>query len=119
MFAKKLTIDAVYGGLAAATLALFAQPALAEPQGVTVQSTRDGIRTARVSHTDLNLSSEAGRKALDRRVQYAVRAVCPALHGRSLKETYECQRRAATDARPQVLAALERNSSIQLAAAGE
>lgn len=120
MHVRKLVVDAVYGGFAAAALSCaFVQPALAQPQGVSVQSEKDGIRTVRVSHADLNLSSPAGRETLDRRVKYAVEEVCRPSGGASLKATMQCRRRAATAARPQMLAAIQRSDSIQLAAAGK
>ena len=62
---NKLNLRAVTFALAALTVAV-----------PTAAHAETGPRTERVSYGDLNLASEAGVKALDRRLDRAVRRVC-------------------------------------------
>jgi UrcA family protein len=85
---------------AAALVALGAGPAAAQD---SVQ-----VRTAVVSYADLDLKSEGGRKALDRRIRQAVDRVCPArphISQLQLNKVYTaCRDFAWTGARQQLAA---------------
>lgn len=86
-----------------AALALTAVPAsAAEPT--------PGLRTARVHTADLDLSRKAGVEALDRRIEGAIRQVCPYSPGGDLSTLMAhraCARaatRSAEDSRATVIA---------------
>ena len=59
--------------IAVAGLALAASPALAQNEPVVIEG---GLPTARVSYADLNISSPAGRHALEGRVTRAASGLC-------------------------------------------
>ena len=91
-----------------ASLALLLTPAAAatDPIGAPASVT--------VSYRDLNLHSAAGRAELDRRLDRAVRAVCPAPDLRNLREV-----RAADACRETALTAANRQRDVALASAGD
>ncbi|PAX09609.1 UrcA family protein [Sphingomonas lenta] len=75
------------------------------------------VRTASVSHADLNLASAKGRAALERRVNGAIKRVCGAGQNRDLGSAMRelrCMADARTRARTDI-AALERRAGVALA----
>jgi len=79
-------------------------PASAAPAAANEPTTRSMI----VSAADLNLGSVAGRKALDRRIVHAARAVCAtgSVDFKIVQDEHRCARAARAAAKPQVVAAL-------------
>jgi UrcA family protein len=96
--------------IAAATLALTAGHALA-------QTAADGASTL-VSYRDLDLSTQAGRSALEGRVNAAVDQVCPSQDERRLEvRQYEqvCRSTALAGAHQQLAAVYSRRELAQAA----
>jgi UrcA family protein len=68
-----------------------------------------GTRTVIVQYRDLNLSTEEGAAALERRVAGAVQSVCKGLSGRTVldfRREADCRETASAMAEPQLQAAL-------------
>ena len=93
--------------LSAATL-LFATPAVAQSEPVSVT----------VSFADLDLTTEAGRTRLDRRIRRAAAAVCsPPEMGVHLRAVYDnCCKDAATDAITRMASLRKGDMRVQVAA---
>lgn len=83
--------------------------------GASAGLKRDPV-TVRVSHVGLDLTSDAGRRILDRRVQSAVNRVCAPRSGGldAFAESRRCRMEMMQDATVQTAALLERNG-MQLA----
>lgn len=98
--------------LAAATAVLIGQPVSAEPAPA-------GTSVA-VAHDDLDLTTKAGAKALDRRIWRAVVAVCGEAPGYDLagkNDVRQCRRDTRTQATAQAeiaIAGAMRNRAIQV-----
>lgn len=77
-------------------------------------------RTMKVRYSDLNLSTDAGKAQLDRRISYATEVVCgPAdtLSYNSMKDVGACQSFAVGNAHRAVVTVLaERKGEIRVAA---
>ena len=100
---------------------LAASPAVArsKPVVVTAQRTSD-LPTQRVSFADLNLAAAQDQKALDRRVGAAVKQVCVA-SGHTIEQNLKarasfagCSDSAWNEARPQIVAAIDRAQALAL-----
>jgi UrcA family protein len=93
--------------LSAAT-SLAATPAVAQSEPVSVT----------VSYADLNLTTEAGRARLDRRIRIAAAAVCsPREMGVHLRAAYDnCCKDAATDASARMASLRKGDMRVQVAA---
>jgi UrcA family protein len=86
-------------------------PALAKPSDVVVTAQRDEVPTATVAYRDLNLASASGRKALQARVNRAVRTLCPTdgIMALSLEAAAkDCRSLAWRSANPQIETAIQR-----------
>jgi UrcA family protein len=98
--------------LTAAAAALVGQPVSAEPAQTSVA----------VAHRDLDLGTEAGTRALDRRIWRAVVAVCGEAPGYDLagkNDVRQCRRdtRAMATAQAEIaIAGAMRNRAIQVSA---
>ncbi len=95
---KTITINA---GVLTRTVVDYAASTRAPIENVTI--------TRRVSYADLDLSTQAGAAALERRVKEAASAGCKQLdnlYPLEDKEARECTRMAVAEASPQVLHAL-------------
>ncbi|WP_167737619.1 UrcA family protein [Sphingomonas parva] len=90
------------------SVAMAVGPAAAQP--VVVTASREAPAVRRVSYADLNLETEAGRKALNGRIRRAISFVCGDRTTLQLREARE-QRDCARSAR--------RSAVAQLAAVGE
>ena len=109
--------NALMGGatlLAAAAVAMAATPLhgrAAKP--VIVTGEQREIITRQVSYADLDLASMTGKRALNRRVGFAVQDVCSEAVGRSDTWGFRyCSVDAWRDARPQISLAVERARQI-------
>ena len=96
-----------------------AQPAHAAEPVVTAPLFDSDTKMQKVSYADLNLLSHAGQKALERRVNGAVEAICGDRPGfvplRELLARRECASESWSNARPQITAAIEHARSAQYA----
>jgi UrcA family protein len=99
--------------LASMPVAAAAPPARLVDREVVVVAERPDQVTRHVSYADLNLASVAGERALNRRIQGAVRGICSEAMGSS--ETRDdarahrgCSKEARSSARPQVALAVQR-----------
>lgn len=98
----------------AASFALTAAPALAEPLVVTAQR-HDDRPMRHVRFADLNLASEDGERALVRRVGGAVKQVCGEVRQVALydgRRYVDCQAVAWNSAMPQVAAAVRQSRGL-------
>jgi UrcA family protein len=89
-----------------ALVLLVAGSALAIPAPARAES-----NSVKVSYADLNLASNLGREALQRRIAWAARTVCVIEDSKDLKlvmETRECRTGAVSRAQPAYEAALTR-----------
>lgn len=97
----------------------FAQPAYSAEPVVTAPLSDHDMRIRMVSFADLNLLSDAGQKALHRRVRGAVAVLCGDRPGiaplTELLARRECTIDSWSHARPQITAAIERAQSNQYA----
>jgi UrcA family protein len=90
---------------AIAAAALVAAPASAE---ITIEAGYAPVQ-ARVNIADLNLASDAGQTALDRRVRFAAQQICGPEGTTDLstfQEARKCSARAIASVKPQVQAIL-------------
>ena len=97
--------------IAAAGILLAATEARAQTSPVTVEA---GLPTARVSYADLDLTSQAGRLTLDRRVSHAAAGLCLDNQRVPLEEFVaqrQCYSSAMSRARVDIQQAVDRASS--------
>ena len=96
-----------------------AQPAHAAEPVVTAPLSDPDAKMQKVSYADLNLLSDAGQKALERRVDGAVAAICDDRPGIVLLSELSARRKCASEswsnARPQITAAIEHARSARYA----
>jgi UrcA family protein len=91
------------------TIAAMAALAIATALVVPTVSQAADRDSARVSFADLNLASDAGQKALQRRIAFAARSVCDQADPRDLdymRAVSECRKEAITNAQPAYQAAV-------------
>ena len=109
-----LTAAAITSTLVFGTVA---EPAHSAGPVVTAPSFDPDTKIRSVSYADLNLLSDAGQKALERRVSGAVAAVCDVRRGivllSELSPRRECASESWSNVRPQSTAAIERARSDQ------
>lgn len=116
------TIIAKLCSAAAITVALFATTAtgaVAKPaKEIVVKRQIDpNVRTARVSHRDLNLTLASDQRRLNGRVGRAVEYVCDPIEVVGFSQDYRmCKTGAWASARPQINLAIQR--SYEIAATG-
>jgi UrcA family protein len=106
---------ATSAALAALALATATAPALAnEPVISSVKSDGTTVRSQAVPYRDLDLASDSGRAAFDKRVRTASWQVC---HFRdvTLAERQACRVNTYRQARPEMVAAVENANGQQLA----
>ena len=100
--------------LAAAAVAMTATPLHGRPtRPVVVTGEQREVITRQVTYADLNLASITGKRALNRRVGFAVQDVCSEAVGRSDTWGFRyCNVDAWHEARPQISLAVERARQI-------
>ncbi|MDO7842535.1 UrcA family protein [Sphingomonas immobilis] len=79
---------------------------------------QEPVPQVRVSYADLDMSSDLGRKKLDRRVRYATDAVCGGVLSRDLSirmTQTACRRNAMKGAEVQVARVLDGNRAVAVA----
>ena len=100
-----------------ALLAMICAAALALPVGAAFARDYDEPANVTVSFADLDLSEPAGREALSRRIDAAVRRVCPSANGRTnlnwSARINACHASARADADRQLAAIYERRVFAQ------
>lgn len=111
----KKTLLIIAGSALVTSLAIKAAPAFAEPAG-------DDTATSVVRTADLDLSSERGRRALDRRLVVAAHAVCDdpsAVDLKAANAEWQCRDQvlAAARSRAGVIAARNDGEPIRIAIA--
>lgn len=102
----------------AGSLLSTASAGYAGPGRDMVQHNADGTRSVRVSYADLNLATQAGRAALDGRLDRAYKMVCSTPH-RGPMDRYDrgCRRTAVASVQLNVARAIGIHTGRQLALA--
>ena len=95
--------------IAATALVTIAVPAIAQTGGYETA-------TSEVRFDDLNLSTRSGQASLDARIASAVRKVCGISTGRTTLQESQAQKRCASKARGEALAAAKTVQTGALAA---
>jgi UrcA family protein len=113
-YGKILSLSAA-AGITAAGLFLVAPPASGKERPVVVTAPAD-ILVRRISFADLNLASAAGERTLNRRVGEAVADLCLEATSGGLgiftPFMMKCEKRAWSQARPQIGRAVQRAHDI-------